>query len=134
MDGDRDINARLEAAFCEIVMKGPDRVRTALEKVTHTDPSLARQLEPFIKPLLTRQQARVPTAPVAVPALPDRFRVIRSLGSGGFGAVYQAIDTRFDAEVAVKVLHAPESSSLRRFKDEFTTLSTIARHDNLVKL
>src|SRR5262249_55010180 len=35
---------------------------------------------------------------------------------------------------AVKLLHARESSSLRRFKDEFTTLSTIAKHDNLVQL
>ncbi|KRY74554.1 Tau-tubulin kinase 1 [Trichinella pseudospiralis] len=33
----------------------------------------------------------------------DRFRILRKLGSGGFGAVYEAYDCRFAIRVAIKV-------------------------------
>lgn len=41
-----------------------------------------------------------------------RFRIIRQLGSGGFGAVYLCHDPRLDRNVAIKVPHAA------RLKDE----------------
>jgi len=36
--------------------------------------------------------------------LQDRYRIVRQLGAGGMGAVYEAIDDRLQATVAIKVI------------------------------
>ena len=36
--------------------------------------------------------------------LSDRYQIERQLGEGGFSSVYQAVDTRLDRKVAVKIL------------------------------
>ena len=42
--------------------------------------------------------------------LRDRYRVLERLGRGGMGAVYEALDLRTGARVAVKVITATEMS------------------------
>jgi serine/threonine protein kinase len=126
----------IEAAFEELVALGPEGASAALERIRDRDPALWRELSPLIRSYIIRKSG-VGAAAVSsnsVPAVPDRFHVIRSLGSGGFGHVYQARDTRYGVVVALKVLNASQSSSLRRFKEEFSTLSSVARHPNLVTL
>lgn len=49
------------------------------------------------------------------------YRVVRELGKGGMGIVYEAVDTRLDRRVALKVIRAGQVASeeeIRRFKLE----------------
>jgi serine/threonine-protein kinase len=61
------------------------------------------------------------TLPVEGDVLLDRYRVIRQLGAGGMGVVYEAVNLRTGRRVAIKCLN-PESAldpvALRRFEGE----------------
>ena len=65
--------------------------------------------------------------------LPARFRIVRRIGQGGFGAVYEAYDEQADRPVAIKILRNLYADSLYRFKQEFRVLADL-RHPNLVEL
>lgn len=62
-----------------------------------------------------------------------RFELVRRLGAGGFGVVYEALDRERGARVALKVLRASRTDALYHFKQEFRALADIA-HPNLVSL
>jgi eukaryotic-like serine/threonine-protein kinase len=63
----------------------------------------------------------------------ERFEVIRKIGAGGMGVVYEAFDRELQAPVAIKVLRTLEPETLLRFKNEFRVLQDI-RHPNLINL
>jgi eukaryotic-like serine/threonine-protein kinase len=63
----------------------------------------------------------------------ERFELIRRLGEGGFGTVYEALDRRRSTRVALKLLRQAEGTPLYRFKREFRALADIS-HPNLVAL
>lgn len=63
----------------------------------------------------------------------QRFDIVRPLGSGGFGAVYEAIDNTSETRVALKELTRVGSEALFRFKHEFRALAGV-HHPNLVSL
>ena len=63
----------------------------------------------------------------------ERFELIRRLGEGGFGIVYEALDRKTSEHVALKVLREAEGTNLYRFKREFRALADIS-HENLVGL
>ncbi|HVK77973.1 MAG TPA: protein kinase [Kofleriaceae bacterium] len=63
----------------------------------------------------------------------DRFQLVRVLGAGGMGVVYEAIDREHDVHVAVKTLRVRDPQLLVRFKQEFRTVQDVA-HPNLVRL
>jgi eukaryotic-like serine/threonine-protein kinase len=62
-----------------------------------------------------------------------RFEVIRVLGTGGMGVVYEAIDRERNTRVALKTLRSLDAEALLRFKREFRALQDI-QHPNLVSL
>src|SRR5689334_3102963 len=62
-----------------------------------------------------------------------RFEVIRVLGTGGMGVVYEAFDRESQSRVALKTLRSLEAEALGRFKREFRALQDI-HHPNLVSL
>jgi serine/threonine protein kinase len=57
--------------------------------------------------------------------LQNRYRVIRRLGKGGMGAVYEAIDLRLDATVAVKETFAADNRLRRQFEQEARLLARL---------
>jgi len=63
----------------------------------------------------------------------ERFQLIRLIGHGGMGVVYEAFDTVNAASVALKLLPLVSPDSLLRFKREFRSVADI-RHPNLVRL
>ncbi|MEM7678065.1 MAG: serine/threonine-protein kinase, partial [Myxococcota bacterium] len=65
-----------------------------------------------------------------------RYKLLRRVGSGGMGAVYEARDTRDDVRLALKVLlphAAEEEDGLIRFKREFRALARL-HHPNIVRV
>lgn len=63
----------------------------------------------------------------------ERFEVVRQLGAGGMGVVYEVFDKQRDARVALKFLPQVAPETLFAFKQEFRTLADVS-HPNLVGL
>jgi tetratricopeptide (TPR) repeat protein len=66
-------------------------------------------------------------------SLPKRFRVLRQLGEGGMGVVYEAHDDERGARVALKTVPNMTPAALARFKREFRAVADV-QHPNLVSL
>ena len=62
-----------------------------------------------------------------------RFTLVRRLGAGGMGVVYEAYDQERGELVALKTMRRVDPIALVRFKQEFRSLSDIT-HPNLVNL
>jgi tetratricopeptide (TPR) repeat protein len=67
------------------------------------------------------------------PATSLRFAIIRELGAGGMGTVYEAFDRERNTRVALKQLNRVDPDTIVRFKREFRALHNL-HHPNLVRL
>ena len=65
--------------------------------------------------------------------LQNRYRVVRQLGSGGMGAVYEAIDQRLEATVAIKETFSVDDRLRRQFEQEARLLAQL-HHPNLPRV
>src|SRR5262245_29501153 len=63
----------------------------------------------------------------------DRFEVLRRIGEGGMGVVYQAYDRERQTPVALKILLRMSPGAIYRLKKEFRALADV-NHPNLVTL
>lgn len=66
----------------------------------------------------------------------DHYQIERLLGQGGMGAVYQAMDTRLERQVALKIMHA-NLAAQPEFQSRFLTearASARLDHPNIVRV
>jgi hypothetical protein len=63
----------------------------------------------------------------------ERYRVIRKLGEGGMGIVYEVQDTQRGERVALKTLRNPDPEKIYRLKREFRALANL-NDANLISL
>ncbi len=66
----------------------------------------------------------------------SRYEIVRLLGQGGMGAVYQANDKELERQVAIKVIRADMAANpeiLRRFKQELILARQIT-HKNVIRI
>ena len=63
-----------------------------------------------------------------------RFRIVRRLGAGGMGVVYEGIDDMLGRRAAIKVLReetARDATGRRRFLREARAAAAVSEHDNV---
>jgi hypothetical protein len=79
----------------------------------------------------------IPEAPANLAegtVIDERYRVVRALGAGGMGTVYEAVRLRDDRVVALKLLkHASTPQALARFARE-AQAAALVRHRNIVEV
>jgi len=65
--------------------------------------------------------------------LHERYKIVRKLGQGGMGAVYEAWDVTLDTKVAVKTNFNPAQDSVEQFLHEARLLAGL-KHPNLPRV
>lgn len=65
----------------------------------------------------------------------EHYAVLSVLGSGGFGTVYRAHDTKLNRDVALKFLRDPSvRETLALFKREAEAIAALSNHDHIVDI
>jgi serine/threonine protein kinase len=65
--------------------------------------------------------------------LQSRYRIVRKLSAGGMGTVYEAIDLRFNSQVALKETHFTEEALRKQFEREAHLLYKL-RHPAIARV
>src|SRR5262249_51340255 len=82
-------------------------------------------------------QALPPASPPPVgPGMRAQYRIVKLLGGGGMGLVYQAEDTRLNRPVALKVMHTAltaQPAARERFLREARAVAAV-RNDHVVTI
>jgi serine/threonine protein kinase len=137
VDAERDPVEELAADFMERQRRGE---RPSIEEYTARHPELAAEIRELFPTIAALEGWKLAQAPRSAPAGGDHpaylgdYRIIREIGRGGMGVVYEAEQESLGRRVAVKVL--PEQAlgdarKLRRFEREARTAARL-HHTNIV--
>ena len=121
-----------------------EKARENYERVLATDYFYLDVLERLSKIIEREKQATVISTSATVigveeelsPVLQDRYEIVRELGRGGAGVVYQAIDLKLKRDVALKVLYqqaTQHTDSTCNFLQE-ARLAAKLDHPNIVDI
>lgn len=126
---------RLERALAAFLEKRPS-TRMDEDALLHDHPDLADLLEP----MLAREQAAAQDGDAAGTADEPRvlgdYRLVREIGRGGMGVVYEAWQRSVDRRVAVKLLgaaHVASPAAVARFRREAAAAARV-QHPNIVEV
>ncbi len=111
--------------------EAPDRARLLAEH-----PNLVSQLEPCLAGIDFIHRAGSAEESRSGPATLGEFRIVREVGRGGMGVVYEAEQTSLRRRVALKVLRygvVADEEALRRFRVEAETVARL-HHTNIVPI
>jgi serine/threonine protein kinase/outer membrane protein assembly factor BamB len=125
-----DLARLLDQCLAELQAgRKPDRAKLLAEH-----PSLAPQLEQALDGLEFIHRASADAAPA--PAQLGDFRVVREVGRGGMGVVYEAEQISLKRRVALKVLRfgaVADEVAMQRFQREAETVAQL-HHTNIVPI
>ncbi|MBM3960713.1 MAG: serine/threonine protein kinase, partial [Planctomycetes bacterium] len=119
--------ARLEQAF-ELLLQSPPATRADAERLLAAHPAL----QDLLGPLLGRAEAPVDDDAQSL----GEFRLVRELGRGGMGVVYEGWQRSLGRRVAVKVLApglAEHPAAVARFRREAAAAARL-RHPHIVEV
>ncbi len=118
--------------------------RPSLSEYTDGHPELAEEIHDLFPALVEMEQLKPATteytssfAPASEPSDPVRvgeFRILRRIGSGGMGVVYEAVQESLGRHVALKLLPADallDPKKLERFRREARAAARL-HHTNIV--
>ena len=130
----------LAAEFVERYRRGE---KPSLTEYTARHPDLAQRIHSLFPTVRMMEDLKRGRGPAALPGVPTRipermgeFRIVREVGRGGMGIVYEAEQESLGRHVAVKVLTAQallDADQLRRFHREAQTMARL-HHTNIVPL
>jgi len=138
--GDRSVIDPLDILAEEFVHRFREGERPSLSEYATRHPELAERILALFPALVEMEEAGSAVRPVAgpgrrAPPVADRigeFRILRKLGAGGMGVVYEAVQESLGRHVALKVLsHGRAATYLERFRREARTAARL-HHTNIV--
>ena len=109
----------------------PDR-----QKLLAEHPDLASQLESCLSGIEFIHRASAPLPLSGTPTQLGDFRILREVGRGGMGVVYEAEQVSLKRRVALKVLRfgaAADTEAMQRFQREAETVAG-RHHTNIVPI
>ncbi|MCG3163843.1 MAG: Serine/threonine-protein kinase PknD [Acidobacteria bacterium] len=123
------------SAFLDEACAGDDALRSELEELlaAHEQPEIG--FEAIKSEIAAGLIAEEKSGSMEGMTL-GRYHIISSLGAGGMGEVYRALDTRLEREVAVKILPAhlaDNPEALLRFEREAKAVAALS-HPNILSI
>jgi tetratricopeptide (TPR) repeat protein len=128
-----DLLDRLAESFLARYRRGE---RPSLDEYAAGHPELADQIREFFPGLVVLEEAGAVRAPADAPLPPQlgEYRILRVVGRGGMGVVYEAVQESLGRHVALKVLPtaaALDPTHLERFRREARAAAQL-HHTNIV--
>ena len=141
LGGDRD--AIVSLATGEFVGRRRAEIETDVAEFLERFPAVASELRPILQQAMARESgmevnergeageisSQSATPRSDVPRRVGRYELLREIGRGSFGSVYEAVDSELDRHVAVKLpRHSlqPKSEDRARFAREAHNLARLA--------
>jgi eukaryotic-like serine/threonine-protein kinase len=135
----------LEALAADFIARRRQGERPSAEEYAAQNPELAAEIREFFPTICVLEEARQQQEPA--PAANDRparakltrlgdFRIVREIGRGGMGIVYEAVQESLRRRVAVKVLASRlpfDEKDRKRFLREARTAGQL-HHTNIVPI
>jgi Tol biopolymer transport system component/serine/threonine protein kinase len=134
---------RIRSLFSAAVSLAPEQQLAFLEQECPDDPGVRAEVGTLLenerhhRDFMEAEALKNPAASFAPGQLAGgRFRIVRFLGRGGMGQVYEAEDTLLGERVALKAIHpeiASEPANLTRFRNEIQLARRIT-HTNVCRI